>query len=374
MLMLRRLFWVVLFLGGCAFAQQVGDVLWYDNFNDDDPEALYEVGWFYYGESDGLVGSVVEQRDSSLYFQQGSFTMLAVTLAGTNGIYALELDENGDLTPDTKEELSRDDYSSANLEMTFKVNFINLTQSWFVATSRMIQDDDGTDSDPRESPAYLVYISPLEGAVGLAKVPDEQYALLDPTGYQWLAEMGGYAFEMDKFYWVKYYLYEGVFKVKVWEGEEADEPDAWLIETEDPDPRVGGHYTYFALLNPNPDATDEMMVDNVTVREVVEGTAVENEPENTPQVFALQQNYPNPFNPSTQILYDLTEMGEVQLDIYNQAGQWVKRLVSEIQTPGSYQVTWNGTDASGNTLPSGIYYARLQSQEQSQTIKMLMIK
>ncbi len=371
---LRRLFWVVLLLCSGAFAQQVGDVLWSDNFNDEDPEAYYEVGWFYYGESDGLVGSVVEQRDSSLYFQQGSFTLLAVTLAGTNGIYALEFTESGELSEEIQEELIRDDFSSANLEMTFQVNFVNLTQSWFVATSRMIQDTDGTDSDPRISPAYIVYISPLEGAVALARVPQEEYALLDPTGYTWLSEFGAFAFELDKFYWVKYYLYEGLFKVKVWQGEESDEPDAWLIETVDPEPRVEGHYTYFALLNPDPNATDEMMIDNVTVREVVEGTAVDDRIAQIPNSFELRQNYPNPFNPLTHIEYQLEQSGSVQLDVYNQTGQWMSRLVSATQSAGSYQVTWDGMDANGNALPSGIYYARLTSETLSQTIKMLMIR
>ncbi|MBN1561371.1 T9SS type A sorting domain-containing protein [candidate division KSB1 bacterium] len=353
--------------------QDVGSVMWDDDFSDDDAVAFYDVGWFYYGESDGLVGAVVEQRDGHLYFKQGSFTIIGAVLAGTNGVPALEVDENGDPTEKTREDLLANDFSSPNQEGTFQVNFKSLTTSWFLAATRMIQDDDHIDSDPTETPSYLVYISPLEKNVALAKVPEVQYAMLDPTGYQWLGNMAQYPFELDVLYWVKWYLYEGVYKVKVWEGDLSDEPDAWLIEAEDPEPRVTGNYTYFALLNPNPAGTDEIFIDNVTLREVTGGSAVADRP-TIPMTLALEQNYPNPFNPSTEISYTIAQEADVRLEVYNQAGRLVEQLVQSRQNAGHYRVIWNGRDAAGAMQPSGIYYARLSADNSTKSVKMVLMK
>ncbi|RPI01885.1 MAG: T9SS C-terminal target domain-containing protein [Calditrichaeota bacterium] len=360
----------------CAviFAQEVGDVMWSDNFDDDDLVANYDVGWFSYGESDGLVGSVVEQRDGSLYFEQGSFQIIAVTLSGTNGVPFLEKEENGEWTEGTKEMLRANDFSSPNQEGVFQVNFKAITGSWFIAATRLLQDTDMTDSNPQESPSYLIFISPLEGIINLAKTPQEHLAMLDPNRYQWLANPAQFAFEMDVFYWVKYYLFEGIFKVKVWQGEASEEPDAWLIETEDPEPRVSGEYTYFAVLNPDPDAKDVMLIDNVTMNEVKGGSVAVEERLETPATFALEQNYPNPFNPTTEIKYSIEKPTEVSLAVYNPSGQMVRQLVRARQQAGEYHVVWNGTSADGSSQPSGIYYARLISDSGSQTIKMVLIR
>ncbi|MCS7258934.1 MAG: T9SS type A sorting domain-containing protein, partial [candidate division WOR-3 bacterium] len=46
----------------------------------------------------------------------------------------------------------------------------------------------------------------------------------------------------------------------------------------------------------------------------------------------------------------------VELKIYNLLGQVVNTLVNENQDAGSYQITWNGIDESGNCVPRGIYF------------------
>ena len=309
--------------------QAVGEIMWSDNFDDDDPKAQFDVGWFYYGASDGLVGNVVEQRDGSLYLEQGSFQIIGVTLAGTNGVPFLETDENGNYTEQTKEALLMNDFSSPNQQVAFQVNFRDLTSSWFIAPTRMLQDSDHIDANPQMSPAYLVFISPLEGVVNLAKTPAVENAMLDPGGYQWLANPVSFAFELDLFYWIKWYLYQGVYKVKVWPGEYADEPAEWLIETEDPDPRVTGEFTYFALLNPDPNGKDVMLIDNVTFWKVTEAGADVQQSQELAGSFMLEQNYPNPFNSTTEITYRLDQAAKVSLGVYNCAGQMVRQLVDE---------------------------------------------
>jgi hypothetical protein len=102
----------VLWLLVCAVVVNGQDIMWEDNFDDEDPTAWNDVGWFYYGESDGLVGAVVEQRDGQLYMEQGSYAILGAVIAGTNGVPYLEVDENGDETAVVKEMLAANDFTA----------------------------------------------------------------------------------------------------------------------------------------------------------------------------------------------------------------------------------------------------------------------
>ena len=89
--------------------------------------------------------------------------------------------------------------------------------------------------------------------------------------------------------------------------------------------------------------------------------------------FALEQNYPNPFNPTTQIRFDLPAAGRVELKVYDILGHEVRTLVDGIRPAGSYSVTWDGRDATGKTVSSGIYLCRLKSGVLQQSMKMLLL-
>ncbi len=88
-----------------------------------------------------------------------------------------------------------------------------------------------------------------------------------------------------------------------------------------------------------------------------------------PGSFALYQNYPNPFNPETIINYELRVTSYVQLKIFNVLGEEVTTLVNEELRPGTYEVTWEGSNYS-----SGVYYYRLSAGEYIDTKKMVLIK
>ena len=90
--------------------------------------------------------------------------------------------------------------------------------------------------------------------------------------------------------------------------------------------------------------------------------------------FALAPNSPNPFNPETQIPYQIAEAGEVSLTIYNALGQEIRVLVQGHVDAGRYQVDWDGTDAIGRGVASGIYFYRLISQGQVATRQMMLLK
>ena len=90
--------------------------------------------------------------------------------------------------------------------------------------------------------------------------------------------------------------------------------------------------------------------------------------------LVLYQNYPNPFNLETRIQYHLSNPSRVELTIYNLIGQKVKVLVDEFQTPGTKSVTWDGLNAAGQTLASGIYFYKLNAGDFIEIKKMILIK
>lgn len=71
------------------------------------------------------------------------------------------------------------------------------------------------------------------------------------------------------------------------------------------------------------------------------------------------KNYPNPFNSYTTFAFGVTEKSDVTLSIYNMKGQLIRVLYSGAMNPGSINVDWDGTDANGNKMASGIYIYRL---------------
>jgi FlgD Ig-like domain len=99
------------------------------------------------------------------------------------------------------------------------------------------------------------------------------------------------------------------------------------------------------------------------------------DPTITPAAVNLYQNYPNPFNPTTTIAYGLQEAGNVELEVYNVKGQKVKTLISEYQEAGHHTIQWNGEDAYGKTVSTGVYFYKIRSGgKYTSTRKMIMLK
>jgi len=94
--------------------------------------------------------------------------------------------------------------------------------------------------------------------------------------------------------------------------------------------------------------------------------------------FALHGNYPNPFNPSTKIVFDVSATADIDLTIYNIAGQEVRSLQNGQLDHGSYEITWDGLDNSGSMVSSGVYFYRMTwtAEEFSgqQTQKMVLLR
>ncbi len=93
-----------------------------------------------------------------------------------------------------------------------------------------------------------------------------------------------------------------------------------------------------------------------------------------PLTFELYQNYPNPFNPSTEIRFDVPEPKKVTIEIYMLMGKRLKVLAESEYAPGSYRVTWDGTDMDGRKIGSGIYICRMAAGSNIKFIKLSLIK
>jgi len=78
-----------------------------------------------------------------------------------------------------------------------------------------------------------------------------------------------------------------------------------------------------------------------------------------PARFSMSQNAPNPFNSNTTVRFLLPEAGQVRLAVYDLTGDVVRTLIDGHVAAGFHQVAWDGTDAVGRKVASGVYFCRL---------------
>ncbi|MEA2062940.1 MAG: FlgD immunoglobulin-like domain containing protein, partial [Gemmatimonadota bacterium] len=95
-----------------------------------------------------------------------------------------------------------------------------------------------------------------------------------------------------------------------------------------------------------------------------------------PKAFSLAQNTPNPFNPSTSIGFTVAGGASVKvtLKIFTLRGQLVRTLVADAYDSGTYNVFWDGTDNTGNSVSSGVYFYRMKAGDFIRTRKMVLLK
>jgi hypothetical protein len=91
-------------------------------------------------------------------------------------------------------------------------------------------------------------------------------------------------------------------------------------------------------------------------------------------VNRLDGNVPNPFNPSTTIHYEIGESGRASLRVYDVSGALVRTLVDRSHNPGGYDAHWDGRDAGGRTVSSGVYFYRLETNGFTETRRMVLLK
>jgi len=94
----------------------------------------------------------------------------------------------------------------------------------------------------------------------------------------------------------------------------------------------------------------------------------------SPEKHILYQNYPNPFNPNTTLSYTLSQAGFVNITIYDMAGNTIKTITNGSQNAGLKKVDWNATNDNNEPVSAGLYIYKMQANEFTKTMKMLLLK
>lgn len=76
----------------------------------------------------------------------------------------------------------------------------------------------------------------------------------------------------------------------------------------------------------------------------------------------LYPNYPNPFNTNTKIRYEISQASDVQIRIYNLLGKVVRTMVNSHQSPGEYELNWDGKDEQNRLVAGGIFILELKAE------------
>lgn len=93
-----------------------------------------------------------------------------------------------------------------------------------------------------------------------------------------------------------------------------------------------------------------------------------------PAEFNLEQNYPNPFNPETTIRFQMTTAEAGSLKVFDMNGRLVQTLLSGTISAGTHTLRWDGKNANGAQLASGIYFYKLSAGKFSQVRKMILMR
>ena len=93
-----------------------------------------------------------------------------------------------------------------------------------------------------------------------------------------------------------------------------------------------------------------------------------------PGAHRLGESFANPFNPRTTIVYDVARAGRVRLSIHAITGQCLRTLVAEERVAGRYSVAWNGRDADGRLVATGLHLCRMETGGYVGVRKMALLR
>jgi len=93
-----------------------------------------------------------------------------------------------------------------------------------------------------------------------------------------------------------------------------------------------------------------------------------------PSFTRVKGIYPNPFNPNTTLKYELVENELVSLKIFDTRGQLIRDYPPASVPPGPHRIAWDGTDSTGRSVASGIYFFHFQAGKYSNVRKAILVK
>ncbi len=112
---------------------------------------------------------------------------------------------------------------------------------------------------------------------------------------------------------------------------------------------------------------------NVTVT-IQKSTNVARSDGTVPDCYSLSENYPDPFNPCTSIRFGLPVQADVELFVLDIRGKRIREVFHGVKEAGRYETTWDGKDAAGNALPSGVYFFEMRAETFRSVHKMVLIR
>ena len=119
--------------------------------------------------------------------------------------------------------------------------------------------------------------------------------------------------------------------------------------------------------------TTVVRVDNVVYREWGSWASGVDDPVEESSYGGIG-NYPNPFNPSTEIAFAIPVSGSATVLVHDAAGRLVRELVNAELEAGTHRVVWDGTDADGKSVASGVYFYSVRAPQVEERRKMVMLK
>jgi hypothetical protein len=90
--------------------------------------------------------------------------------------------------------------------------------------------------------------------------------------------------------------------------------------------------------------------------------------------LAIKGNYPNPFAEQTNIEFEITREGSVEIVIYDISGEQIQILNCENCHAGINSLQWNCLDMKNNHVKSGVYYYEVRFGTEIQSRKMIMVE
>ncbi|NOT33668.1 MAG: T9SS type A sorting domain-containing protein [Candidatus Eisenbacteria bacterium] len=93
-----------------------------------------------------------------------------------------------------------------------------------------------------------------------------------------------------------------------------------------------------------------------------------------PTRFTLHPSRPNPFRGETQVQFDLPAAGHVRLAIYDLSGRRVRVLRDGQFEAGAHSTPWNGTNSTGERVPSGVYFYAIETPTESRRMKLVLLR
>jgi hypothetical protein len=103
-------------------------------------------------------------------------------------------------------------------------------------------------------------------------------------------------------------------------------------------------------------------------------TGIADRPEQLPERFVFSQVSSNPARDRITLQYELPATEHILLNVYDITGKRVAQLVNGIEEPGIHRISWDGRDARGNHVSSGVYFMKLKAGDYSSTQKILFVR